>query len=152
MKKIDPEQAAVRSGSRYPAPFDAPCRERRALQLGDAAGLTQIGVNRLHLPPGQWSSQRHWHAAEDEFVFIVSGEVVLVTGAGEETLKAGDCAGFKAGDPDGHHLQNRSDAEAVMLQISNRRPHDEAVDYPDIDLMIAAGAKAYAHKDGTPYG
>ncbi len=151
MRKIDTKQAPVRSGSRYPAPYDAPCRERQVLQLSDAAGLTQIGVNRLHLPAGQWSSQRHWHAAEDEFIYVLSGEVVLVTDAGEGTLGPGDSAGFKAGDPDGHHLQNRSGEAAVILQIGLRAPGG-LVDYPDIDLMIPEGAAGYAHKDGAPYG
>ena len=105
MKTIDIALAPTRAGSRYPPPYDAPCRERFRWRLGEAAGLSQFGVNLQRLPPGQWSSQRHWHSHEDEFVWVVEGEVVLVTGAGEEVLRAGDCAGFKAGDPDGHHLQ-----------------------------------------------
>jgi uncharacterized cupin superfamily protein len=82
--------------------------------LGDAAGLSQFGVNLLHLPPSAWSSQRHWHSAEDE--------VVLVTEDREEILRAGDCARFKAGDPNGHHLQNRSDQPALILEVGSRRP------------------------------
>ncbi len=148
--KIDPNAAPTRFGTGYPPPYDAPCAGRRRWRLGEAAGLTQFGVNLLRLPPGQWSSQRHWHAQEDEFVYVLEGEVVLVTDAGATVMRAGDCAGFKAGDADGHHLQNRSDQEAVMLEIGSRQP-GEAVDYPDIDLMIAAGAAAYAHKDGRPY-
>src|SRR5579875_3511299 len=96
-KKIDLDSAPVTAGTRYPPPHDAPCRARFRTRLGDAAGLTQFGVNLLRLPPGAWSSQRHWHSAEDEFVYVVEGEVVLVTDAGEETLRAGDCAGFEAG-------------------------------------------------------
>ena len=88
---------------------------------------------------------------EDEFVYVLRGEVVLVTDAGEEVLRAGDCAGFKAGEPDGHHLQNRSEHEAVLLEIGSRRTGQEAVDYPDIDLKLARGADHYAHKNGTPY-
>jgi uncharacterized cupin superfamily protein len=100
-KRID--IAALNSvvGTLYPPPFDEPCRARERKRLGDAAGLTQFGVNLLRLPPGAWSSQRHWHAKEDEFVYVLSGEVVLVTDAGEEVLRAGDCAGFKRSDPDG---------------------------------------------------
>ena len=151
MKKIDIAAAPTRFGTAYPPPFDAPCRERRKWKLGDAAGLTQFGVNLLRLAPGVWSSQRHWHTAEDEFVYVLEGEVVLVTGAGEEVLRAGDCAGFKAGEPDGHHLQNRSDCEAVVLEVGGRRPAEYGADYPDIDLTIAPGTTAYLHKDGTPY-
>src|SRR6478672_2744895 len=112
-KKIDLAKAPARVGSLYPAPFDVPCRERIRTRIGDAAGLTQFGVNILRLEPGSWSSQRHWHSHEDELLYVLEGEVVLVTNAGEERLVAGDCAGFRAGDPDGHHLQNRSDREVV---------------------------------------
>jgi uncharacterized cupin superfamily protein len=151
MPKIDIDAAPTRVGTGYPPPFDAPCRERRRWKLGDAAGLDQFGVNLLRLPPGQWSSQRHWHTAEDEFVWVVEGEVVLVTEAGEEILRAGDCAGFKAGVADGHHLQNRSDREAVLLEVGSRRPGDDGADYPDIDLILKAGETTYRHRDGAPY-
>src|SRR5579862_5663257 len=97
MKKIDVSAAQVLIGSGYPAPYDEPCRQRQRLRLGDAAGLSQFGVNILRLPPGVWSSQRHWHSAEDEFVYVLEGEVVLVSDGGEEVLRAGECAGFKAG-------------------------------------------------------
>ena len=120
-------------------------------RLGDAAGLTQFGVNRLRLPPGAWSSQRHWHSAEDEFVCVLAGEVVLVTDAGEEVLRAGDCAGFAAGVPNGHHLQNRGTEDAILLEVGSRRPDADAVDYPGIDLVLEAGDRAYRHRDGTPY-
>ncbi len=151
MKKIDIAAAKTVVGSGYPAPHDEPCRQRKRFRLGDAAGLTQFGVNLLRLPPGVWSSQRHWHTAEDEFVYVLEGEVVLVTGAGEEVLRAGDCAGFKAGEADGHCLQNRTNAEVVLLEIGSRNPEGDAVDYPDIDLTIRAGTRAFLHKDGTPY-
>jgi uncharacterized cupin superfamily protein len=151
MKRVDMAAAPVRVGSGYPAPYDEPCRERKRHRLGDAAGLTQFGVNLLQLPPGVWSSQRHWHSAEDEFVYVVEGEVVLVTDAGEELLRRGDCAGFKAGDPDAHQLQNRSAATAVVLEIGLRDPERDAVDYPDIDLAIRPGGGKFVHKNGTPY-
>lgn len=150
MKKIDPDKAPVRVGTGYPPPYDAPCKQRRGIKLSDAAGLTQFGVNLMHLPPGQWSSQRHWHATEDEFVYVLQGEVVLVSDSGEELFRAGDCAGFKAGEPDGHHFQNRSDREAVLLQMGTRAPGG-FVGYPDIDLIIPEGADGFTHKDGTPY-
>ncbi len=149
-KKIDVDKAPVRAGTGYPPPYDKPCLARRGIKLSDAAGLTQIGVNRMHLPPGTWSSQRHWHAAEDEFVYVLQGEVVMVTDAGEALMQTGDCAGFKAGDPDGHHFQNRSDREAVLLQVG-LRDDGHLCDYPDIDLVIPDGADRYHHKDGRPY-
>ena len=148
--KIDLETAPVRDGTNYPPPYDAPCRARHRVKLGDAAGLTQIGVNRVHLPPGGWSSQRHWHAAEDEFVYVLAGEVVLVTDGGEEVLRTGDCAGFKAGDPDAHHFQNRSNVEVVLLEVGRRDP-GHLVDYPDIDLQIPEGETRYHRRDGSSY-
>lgn len=151
MKKIDLSAIKVALGSGYPAPYDEPVRQRRKLRLGDVAGLTQFGVNLMRLPPGAWSSQRHWHTAEDEFVYVLEGEVVLVSGVGEEVLRAGDCAGFKAGEPDGHHLQNRSGAEVVVLEVGSRNRERDGVDYPDIDLRIAPGEIKFLHKDGTPY-
>jgi uncharacterized cupin superfamily protein len=149
MNKIDKNALALRKGSGYPTPFDAPCRERVRRVLGDAAKLTDFGVNLLSLPPGTWSSQRHWHSAEDEFIWVVAGEVVLVTDQGEEVLRSGDCAGFKAGITDGHHLQNRSEQPASILEIGSRRPDTDLVDYPDIDLRSTPSG--YTHNDGTPY-
>jgi uncharacterized cupin superfamily protein len=147
-KKIDVETAPMVRGTLYPPPFDGPCLARSRIRLGDAASLAQFGVNLCRLPPGAWSSQRHWHTHEDEFVYVLAGEVVLVTDAGEETLRAGDCAGFRAGHPDGHHFQNRSQADALLLEVGSRRPED-AVHYPDIDLT--AVGDGYFHRDGTPY-
>lgn len=152
--KIDIDKAPVRKGTAYPPPYDEPCLDRVRHQLGNAAGLDQFGVNLLRLRPGTWSSQRHWHTNEDEFLWVVEGEVVLITDAGEQVLRAGDCAGFKAGVPDGHHLQNRSDRDAVVLEVGSRRSGapDYGCDYPDIDLTIPVGSGArYCHKDGTPY-
>ena len=151
-RKIDISSAPHLKGARYPMPYDEPCAPRQRWRLGDAAGLTQFGVNLLRLPAGAWSSQRHWHSAEDEFVYVLEGEVVLVTNAGEEVLKAGDCAGFQAGDEDGHHLQNRSGQEAVVLEVGSRRPGEGSVDYPDIDLTYPQAAKGFHRRDGTPYG
>jgi uncharacterized cupin superfamily protein len=149
--KIDFSSVPVVTGSRYPAPFDVPCAARSRQRLGDAAGLTDFGVNLLRLPPGVWSSQRHWHTAEDEFLYVLEGEVVLVTDAGEQILNAGDCAGFKAGAPDGHQLQNRSQREAVLLEVGSRKAADDEVDYPDIDLRFLKGRGGFSHKDGKPY-
>lgn len=150
-KKLHMPDIPRRVGSAYPAPYDAPCRERVRHRLGDAAGLTQFGVNLLRLPPGAWSSQRHWHLHEDELVYVVEGEVVLVTDAGEETLVAGDCAGFKAGVADGHQLQNRSTRDAVVLEVGSRHAGGDTVEYPGIDLRVVPPGE-YVRKDGTPYG
>src|SRR5215813_6252433 len=116
-KRIDIVALIPVVGTTYPPPFDRPCRARERTKLGDAAGLTQFGVNLLRLPPGAWSSQRHWHTGEDEFVYVLSGEVVLVTDSGEEVLRSGDAAGFPAGDANGHCLQNRSSGDADVLEI-----------------------------------
>lgn len=150
MPKIDPSQAPYRHGTGYPPPNDTPCLDRKRWQLGEAAGLTQFGVNLLRLGPGVWSSQRHNHSHEDEFVMVLSGEVVLIEDAGETVLKIGDCAGFKAGDPNAHHLVNRSGEDAVVLEVGSRDERDGS-DYPDIDMMIRGGDDHYSHRDGTPY-
>jgi uncharacterized cupin superfamily protein len=151
MPKIDVAKAFTRTGATYPPPLDAPCRERVRTRLGDVAGLTQFGVNRLVLPPGAWSSQRHWHYAEDEFVYVLDGEVTLVTGEGEQVLKAGDCAGFKAGEADAHHLQNRADRDAVVLEVGSRRPAEDGAEFPDVDLFIQRGDRTWRRKDGSAY-
>lgn len=154
MPRIDRAMAPKGSGSRYPSPFDQPCQARSWQRLGEAAGLTQFGVNLVTLPPGAWSSQRHWHSHEDEFVYVLAGEVVLVTDAGDEILRPGDSAGFKAGDRNGHCLQNRSNADVEFLVVGSRHDDDHG-EYPDIDLQFSAGRHsgqgAYLHKNGTPY-
>ncbi len=151
-KRIDAGVIAPVVGTLYPPPFDLPCRARQRRKLGDAAGLTQFGVNLLTLPPGAWSSQRHWHTESDEFIYVVSGEVTLVTEGGEEVLRAGDAAGFKAGDPNGHCLQNRSNADARILEVGTRAAND-AASYSDIDMIAPAGGNPaiYIRRDGTPY-
>jgi uncharacterized cupin superfamily protein len=149
-KKIDVNSAKAVTGSGYPPPYDEPCVNRFRRRLGDAAGLTQFGVNLTRLPAGAWSSQRHWHAAEDEFVYVVEGELVLITDAGEEMLRAGDCAGFKAGTADGHHLVNRSGKDALFLEVGSRCPREEEIAYPDIDLSIKGGA-GFTRRNGQPY-
>ena len=96
-RKIDVAALTPVIGTMYPPPYDEPCLAKSRTKLGDAAGLTQFGVNLLRLPPGAWSSQRHWQTASDEFVYVLAGEVTLVTNSGAELLRPGDCAGFKAG-------------------------------------------------------
>ena len=151
-KRIDIAALTPVVGTLYPPPFDLRCHGRERTKLGDAAGLSQFGVNLCRLPPGAWSSQRHWHTGGDEFVYGLSGEVVLVTDGGEEVLRAGDAAGFPARDTNGHCFQNRSDRDAQILEIGTRVPEDTAY-YPDIDMVAPAGGKpaVYTHRDGTPY-
>jgi len=150
MPKLDLTSIPQRTGSSYPAPFDQKAAGRIRQRLGDAGGLTQFGVNLLQLPPGAWSSQRHWHSAEDEFVYVISGEVVLVTDKGEEVLHAGDCAAFPRNAPDGHHLINKGDTVVVCLEVGTRMEHD-FTRYPDIDMVFDPRENCYTHKDGTPY-
>jgi uncharacterized cupin superfamily protein len=149
VNRIDKTVVPLTKGSDYPAPFDESVRERARQALADAVNLTDFGVNLLLLPPGAWSSQRHWHTAEDEFIWVVQGEVVLVTDHDEEILRAGDCAGFKAGVAEGHHLQNRSGRPAQVLEVGSRRPAIDVADYPDIDLRSTPSG--FTHKDGTNY-
>jgi uncharacterized cupin superfamily protein len=151
MARIDVKKLRKHAGSGYPSPLDEPMAGRIRQRLGDAAGLTQYGVNLLQLMPGAWSSQRHWHAEEDEFVFVLSGDVVLVTDAGEEILQPGDCAGFPKGKRDGHHLINRSKTKAaVCLEVGTRMEVDYC-DYPDLDMVFDTKVGNYAHRDGTLY-
>jgi uncharacterized cupin superfamily protein len=151
-KKVDLNSAKTVTGSLYPPPYDVPCAARVRRRLGDAAGLTQFGVNLTRLPAGAWSSQRHWHSAEDEFIYVLEGELVLVTDDGEEILRAGDCAGFQGGTPDGHQLQNRSGQEALYLEVGSRRAEHDEVTYPDIDLRAPKGRVGFTRADGRPYG
>ena len=150
MPRIDVGSVHQRTGSTYPKPFDAIAKDRVRQRLGDAGGITQFGVNLLQLPPGAGSSQRHWHSAEDEFVYVVSGEVTLITDKGEEILRAGDCAGFPKNVPDGHQLINKSSAMAVCLEIGTRTGEDVCI-YSDIDMMIDPRKGGYSRKDGTFY-
>ena len=150
-KRIDVPAVPVVKGSRYPSPYHEPCAERARQRLGDAAGLTDFGVNLLRLPPGAWSSQRHWHTEADELVYVLAGEVTLVTDEGPELLRAGEAAGFKGADANGHCLRNLSDSDALVLEIGSRIKSD-AAHYPDVDLFSPpAGGAIYEHKDGTPY-
>jgi uncharacterized cupin superfamily protein len=150
MPKIDIDKIAPVLGSGYPAPFHeiAAGREKRA--LGEAAGLADFGVNLTHLPPGEWSSQRHWHSDEDEFVYVLEGEVTLVSESGREILKAGDCAAFPKGAADAHHLVNESAAPAVYLEVGTRSDKDVCT-YPDVDLHFDPKDGWYTRKDGTLY-
>ena len=150
MSKLDLNEIPIQRTSNYPSPFNRELGERIRQRLGDAGGLTQFGVNLNQLQPGAWSAQRHWHSAEDEFVYIISGEVVLVTDSGEQVMRTGDCAAFPANAPNGHQLINRSESVAVCLEVGSRVADDRVV-YPDIDLVFEPKIDSYAHNDGTPY-
>jgi uncharacterized cupin superfamily protein len=149
---LDPSTLPEVRSSGYPEPFKSRMGDRAKRRLGDACGLTRFGVNLVKLGPGGQSALRHWHTLEDEFVYVLSGEVTLVTDAGEQTLGAGMCAGYPAGKRDAHHFVNRSDAPATYLEIGNRIDGDNAF-YPDDDLMwVDAGEGTYgAHRDGRRY-
>jgi uncharacterized cupin superfamily protein len=148
---LDPAEVPARNSSGYPEPFRSRVLPREKRALGDALGLTKVGVNLTTLPPGKESSMRHFHTHEDELIFVVEGEVVLRTDEGEQRLVAGTCAGFPAGARNGHQLVNRSDRPARYLEISNRDPADMA-EYPDVDLAMRrdpAGRPAFTRKDGS---
>lgn len=150
---LDPSSVAALSRSGYPGPYRARVLPRERRRLGDALGLTRIGINQTLLLPGKESSMRHWHTHEDEFVYVLAGEVVLRSGAGEQLLRAGMCAGFPAGSEDGHQLINRSDAPAVYLEVSNRDPADSAYySDPDVDLMWSPphAPGRFTRRDGSP--
>jgi uncharacterized cupin superfamily protein len=152
MAKI--EVGAVRefSGSGYPAPFRDLVRGRHSKALGDAGGLTQFGVKLVRLEPGAASSQRHWHEAEDEFVYMLDGELVLVESNGETRMVPGDAAAFPAGVANGHHLVNRTNRDATFLVVGTRASR-ERCHYPDLDLMFVADdvGERYTNRSGDAY-
>ena len=152
MPKIDIAAIPVRERTGYPPPYAEAVKGRLFQALGDAAGLTQFGVNLVRLRPGAASSQRHWHENEDEFLIVLEGELVLVEDEGETILRAGDTAGFKAGVPNGHHLLNRTERDGVFLVVGSRAPAERA-HYPDVDLLYEAtdGRVRYTNRAGEPF-
>ena len=151
MPRIDLAAVPERKGVGYPPEFARLSAERIRQRLGDAGGLKDFGVNLMRLPPGNWSSQRHWHSHEDEFVYILEGELVLIEDGGETVLRAGDAAAFAKNSGNGHHMINRSDTVALYLEVGSRSPIDLTT-CSDIDMMSAAADGRFTHKDGTPYG
>lgn len=150
---LDPGTVTARTSSGYPEPYRSRVLPREKRALGDALGLTKVGINLTTLPPGKESAMRHWHTKEDEFIFVIEGEVVLTTDEGEQVLRAGMCAGFPAGSKNAHQLTNRSQSPARYLEMSNRDPHDTAA-YPDVDLVYlkdATGKAMFTRKDGTKF-
>lgn len=149
MPKIDLEAIPQSNATGYPPPYNEAVAGRWVRRLRGVAGLTEMGASHVVLKPGAWSSQRHWHALEDELVVILSGEAVLVEDGGETVLRAGDVAAWPKGVRNGHCLQNRSDADCSMIAISAGDSAKDYGEYPDIDLRF--DGDAYLHKDGTPY-
>jgi uncharacterized cupin superfamily protein len=151
---LDPSTLAPRTDSGYPEPYRSRVLPREKRQLGKAVGLQQFGVNLTTLPPGKESSMRHWHTHEEEFVYVLEGELVLRTETGEQVLAAGTCAGFPAGSGDGHQLINRSSQPAVYLEVGSRHAAD-VVFYPDADVDMhfdpAVHQGRFTRRDGTPY-
>ncbi len=150
---IDTATVEARTGTNYPDEFAASVKDREKRALGDALGLKQFGVNLVRLGPGVMSSQRHWHSHEDEFVIVLEGELALVTDGGEQILGPGMAAGFPAGSGDGHHLINRTNVDALYLEVGARDKANDDVDYSDIDLIRRKkdGKRVFLHKDGAQY-
>ena len=154
MPKIEFEAIPQSNRTGYPPPYDAAVKGRWVRRLKAATGLTEMGASHVVLEPGAWTSQRHWHALEDELLVMLTGEAVLVEDSdgengGETVLRAGDIAVWPKGVKNGHHLQNRSDADCSLIAVSAGDSARDWGEYPDIDLRFEGDA--YLHKDGTPY-
>ena len=149
MPKLDLDAISQTNATGYPDPYDKPVAGRWYRRLAPATGLTTMGASHVVLKPGAWSSQRHWHAAEDELLVMLSGEAVLVEDGGETVLRPGDVAAWPAGVRDGHHLQNRTEADCIFVVVSSGDRDADHGEYPDIDMKF--GPDGYARKDGTPY-
>jgi uncharacterized cupin superfamily protein len=147
MPKLDLDAMTPQNTTGYPPPFNEPVQGRWHRRLGKAAGLAELGASHVTLKPGAWSSQRHWHEGEDEFLVMLAGEAVLVEDDGETILRAGDCAAWPKGVANGHHLVNRGDADCVFVCLS--AGDDARGSYSDIDMRWTPDG--YVHKDGTPY-
>ncbi|WP_300544782.1 cupin domain-containing protein [Maricaulis sp.] len=154
MGKFAAAEVAEATGTIYPDEHAGVVNGRYTRRLSAQAGLSQFGFNQVRLVPGAWSSQRHWHTHEDEFVYVIEGEATLVTDEGETVMRAGDCAGFPAGEANGHCIRNRSDADCVFL-VAGTRSDEDGAHYPDIDMEARpgrySGPAVFTRKDGTPY-
>ena len=149
MPKIDLDAIPQTNRTGYPEPYNQAVARRWYRRLAPIAGLTEMGASHVILKPGAWSSQRHWHAEEDELLVMLSGEAVLVEGGGETLLRAGDIAAWPKGVADGHCLQNRTDTDCCFVAISAGDSENDRGDYPDIDMKFEPGG--FTRKDGTPY-
>lgn len=151
MPVIDPNLAPIKVGSTYPAPFNAPCSDKTALRLSDGGGLSQFGAHLVTLPPGAWSSQRHHHSAEDEFIYILSGNPTFIDDKGEQILGPGDATAHPAGDGNAHHMVNRTNDSVTFLAVGTRKPEVDHVVYPDVDLDLpptGTSGRVYRTKAG----
>ena len=149
MPKLDLDAIPRTNATGYPAPFDAEVEGRWYRRLAPSAGLTLLGASHVVLEPGAYSSQRHWHSAQDELVVMLAGEAVLIEDGGETPVRAGDVLAWPAGVENGHRLHNRSGTDCVFVAISGGDRDADSGEYPDIDLVF--GPAGYARKDGTPY-
>ena len=147
MPKIDIASIPERKGTGYPPQFNVACADRIRQRLGHAGGLTDFGINLMRLPPGNWSSQRHWHSGEDEFVYVLEGELTLIEDGGETLLRAGDCAASPKGSGNGHHMINHSGRVAMYLEVGSRSPTD-VITCSDIDMISPSADGRFLHKDG----
>lgn len=149
---VDPKNVPESTGSNYPQQFKYAVAGRVKKRLGDSARLQNFGVNLVRLAPGSCSALRHWHTCQDEFIYVLEGEVTLITNSGEQVLKSGMAAGFPAGDADGHHLINHTDSDVVYLEIGDRTSGD-SVNYPDDNLIAKSGDNGwiFTRKDGEIY-
>lgn len=142
-------EVVPRTGSGLPEPYKSRVLPREKRALGDVFGLTKIGVNLTTLPPGRVTSMRHWHSHEDELVYVIEGELVLITDEGETVLRAGMCAGFRAGVTVGHHFMNRTKSQVRFLEISNRDKADD-IEYTETGVDLAYRGGAITRRDGSP--
>ena len=149
MPKIALDTIPQTNATGYPPPFDAPVLGRWYRRLAPTSGLTDFAASHVVLKPGAWSSQRHWHDGEDEFLVMVSGEAVMIEDEGRTVMRAGDIAAWPKGSTNGHHLVNESDADCCFVVIGGGKAHDTGGGYSDIDMLFTPGG--YTHKDGTPY-
>ncbi|CAN5148227.1 cupin domain-containing protein [soil metagenome] len=150
---FDPRDVAENNQTSYPEAFRADNQKRFNRRLGNHAGLQNYGVNLTRIIPGGQSSHRHAHSRQDEFVYVLEGEVVLETNTGAQVLRTGMCAGFPAGTGDAHRFVNKSPTEVLLLVVGDRTAGDE-ISYPDIDMhagLDADGRYRFSRKDGTPY-
>lgn len=149
---LDPDTVEEKRGSGYPEPFKSRMGDRTKRRLAAACGMKNLGVNLVTLGPGGQSAVRHWHTLEDEFVYVLEGEVTLCEDAGETVLKPGDAVAWKAGVANGHCLINKSGRDAVFIEVGTRAPAERA-HYSDIDMMVVRDEKGarYTKKNGEPY-
>ena len=148
MPKLELDNFPLTNATGYPPRYAGEVQERWYRRLGPASGLSQFGVSHVTLKPGAWSSQRHWHEGEDEFVVMLTGQAFLVDDEGEHVMNPGDCASFPAGETNGHVLQNRGPSDCLFIAIG--RPSETDCQYPDIDMHLVP-RQGFRRKDGSEF-